>query len=63
MCPEKAQNTCFVIAPIGEESSEIRRRSDQILTHIIEPVAKECGYEEVIRADRISAPGMITGQQ
>ncbi|MBI4721799.1 MAG: hypothetical protein HY769_02165, partial [Candidatus Stahlbacteria bacterium] len=52
---------CFVIAPIGEEGSEIRRRSDQVLKHIIVPATKECGYE-TIRADSISEPGMITSQ-
>jgi len=52
---------CFVIAPIGEDDSDIRRRSDQIFNHIIIPVTEECGYE-AIRADKISKPGMITSQ-
>jgi hypothetical protein len=56
--PEK---TCFVISPIGEEGTEIRRRSDQILNHVIKPAAEECGYE-IIRADTISEPGLITNQ-
>lgn len=55
------KKTCFVIAPIGEAGSETRRRSDQVLKHIIEPCAEECGYE-AIRADRISEPGIITAQ-
>lgn len=60
--PKEANlKTCFVIAPIGEEGSEIRQRSDQVLTHIIKPVAEECGYEAV-RADEISEPGIITSQ-
>jgi len=50
-----------VIAPIGDEGSEIRRRSDQVLTHIIKPAAEECGYN-AIRADKISEPGIITSQ-
>ena len=53
--------TCFVIAPIGESDSEIRKRSDQVLRHIIAPAAKDCGYE-TIRADQISEPGIITTQ-
>jgi hypothetical protein len=53
--------TCFVIAPIGDENSEIRHRSDQIMRHIIEPAAQECGYR-AIRADSISKPGIITSQ-
>ena len=52
---------CFVIAPIGDEGSETRRRSDQILKHVISPATVECGYQ-VIRADKISEPGIITSQ-
>lgn len=52
---------CFVIAPIGEESSPERKRSDQILEHIIDPVAVSCGYT-TLRADKISEPGIITTQ-
>ena len=54
--------TCFVIAPIGDPDSEDRRRSDQILKYIIHPAAKEAGYDDAIRADKISEPGMITTQ-
>lgn len=52
---------CFVLAPIGEDGSDIRWRSDNALKHIIKPVAANCGYE-AIRADEISEPGMITHQ-
>jgi hypothetical protein len=52
---------CFVIAPIGDDGSHIRRRSDQVLTHIIDVAAKECDYE-TLRADKISEPGIITSQ-
>ena len=52
---------CFVIAPIGDEGSEIRKRSDTVFKYVIEPVAMECGYES-IRADHISEPGIITEQ-
>ncbi|MCE7699615.1 MAG: hypothetical protein K8E24_012670 [Methanobacterium paludis] len=55
------EKTCFVIAPLGEPESEIRKRSDKILRHIITPVAEECGYKTV-RADEISEPGIITSQ-
>jgi hypothetical protein len=53
--------SCFVIAPIGPEGSEVRDRSDKILRHIIEPVVEICGYEAV-RADAISEPGIVTHQ-
>jgi hypothetical protein len=52
---------CFVISPIGEEESETRKRSDQVLKHIITGPVHELGYE-VIRADKISEPGIITSQ-
>ena len=53
---------CFVIAPIGKDDSDIRKRSDQTLRHIIVPAATMCGYAEPIRADQISKPGIITAQ-
>jgi len=55
------EKVCFVISQIGEEGSEARRRSDQVLTHIIQIAAKQCGYT-VIRSDKISEPGIITSQ-
>jgi hypothetical protein len=61
MSEQEKKGICFVISPIGEEGTEIRRRADQVLKHIISPAAKECGYES-IRADTISEPGMITSQ-
>ena len=29
---------CFVVSPIGEEGSEIRKRADQVYKYIISPV-------------------------
>jgi hypothetical protein len=52
---------CFVISPIGENGSEIRKRADQVFKHVIEPAVGNCGYDAV-RADKISEPGMITSQ-
>lgn len=52
---------CFVICPIGEENSEIRKRSDQIFNYVIKPITEEFGYEAV-RAHEISEPGIITRQ-
>ena len=64
MTTEKLQNNCFVICPIGEPKTEIRKRSDKVYKFIINPIIKELeGYDlEVIRADRISSPGIITDQ-
>ncbi|MCE3234450.1 MAG: hypothetical protein K0Q50_630 [Vampirovibrio sp.] len=55
------QKKCFVIAPIGSKGSEIRRRSDKILKHIINPVIEEFDYS-AIRADSMDEPGVITSQ-
>lgn len=49
----KNQKTCFVVCPIGEEGSTIRKQSDQVLKYIIEPVCKEKGFE-AIRVDKIN---------
>ena len=59
---EQPKKRCFVIAPIGREATDIRKRSDQILRHVIEPVVRELGYQEAIRADRIADPGLISQQ-
>ncbi|MGE5458108.1 MAG: hypothetical protein ACM3RX_07120 [Methanococcaceae archaeon] len=53
---------CFVISPIGSDGSETRKRADQILKYVIEPAAKECGYDICVRADKLAEPGMITSQ-
>jgi CheY-like chemotaxis protein len=53
--------TCFFIAPIGQENSEIRRRSDQIFSYVIKPAVEKFGYK-VIRGDHIYQPGMINSQ-
>lgn len=55
------KKTCFIISPIGADGSDIRRRADQILKHVLKPAAQACGFE-AIRADEISEPGMITSQ-
>lgn len=51
---------CFVIAPIGTHDSDIRKRSDKVLRHVIKEALAE--IYEVTRADDIDAPGMITSQ-
>jgi hypothetical protein len=61
MATKEDKKICFVISPIGEEGSETRERSDQILKHIITSSVEELGYT-IIRADKISEPGIITTQ-
>lgn len=55
------QKSCFVIAPIGEEGSEVRLRSDWVLDSIIRPAVEPLGYRP-IRGDQISEPGDVMRQ-
>jgi hypothetical protein len=55
------EKLCFVISPIGDPDSETRKRSDQVLKHVVRPAVTSCGYKAV-RADEIDKPGMITSQ-
>lgn len=52
---------CFVLSPIGEEGSEYRKHADLVLSSLIEPALAQLDLKAV-RADKISVPGMITGQ-
>lgn len=61
MSKREEENTAFVISPIGDPGSEVRKRADLILKYLIEPSASECGYK-TLRADKISEPGIITSQ-
>jgi hypothetical protein len=55
------QSVCFYITPIGDEGSDQRKHSDLFLSSIIEPALAGFGLE-VVRADMIGQPGMITSQ-
>lgn len=55
------ESTCFYIAPIGDEGSEPRKHSDLFLGSIVEPALETFGLQ-VIRADSIDKPGIITRQ-
>lgn len=57
----RKKKSCFVIAPIGDDGSEARRRSDQVLKHIIRPAVEKKGYEAT-RADELAEPGLISSQ-
>ena len=54
-------NVCFFIAPIGSEDSEVRKHSDMMLKHLVEPAARQHGLK-VVRADQIAKSGLITQQ-
>jgi hypothetical protein len=55
------EQECFFIAPIGDEGSPERNRSDGVLEFIVERAAAELGLTAV-RSDQISEPGQITVQ-
>lgn len=52
---------CFYVTPIGSADSEERKHSDLFLSALVEPAVQEFALQ-VIRADQIGKPGMITGQ-
>ena len=54
-------NECFIICPIGDPMSEIRRCADRLLKHVLAPVLEENDYRAV-RADEIAKVGLITSQ-
>ncbi len=55
------ESTCFYIAPIGDDGSDIRKHSDLFLGSFVEP-ALESFKLNVVRADAIDKPGIITRQ-
>jgi hypothetical protein len=55
------ETTCFYITAIGAEHSEERKHSDLFLGNIVEPALQPFNLN-VIRADAIDKPGMITRQ-
>jgi len=55
------EKVCFVLSPIGDEGSEYRKHADLVLSSLIEPALAQLDLKAV-RADKISVPGMITGQ-
>jgi hypothetical protein len=55
----KWDSICFYVTAIGEEGSDARKHSDLFLSSLVEPALKELNLE-VVRADKIAEPGMIT---
>ena len=49
---------CFIISPIGESGSEIRRNADDLRDLIIKPVMELYGFD-VVRGDHRSEAGQI----
>lgn len=55
------QKKCFIITPIGDENSEIRRKAEGLIVAIIKPVLLSLGYDPII-PHKMTLPGSITDQ-
>ena len=55
----KDKKTCFIITPIGNVGSTIRRKTDGIIEEVIEPILNELNYEVVV-SHRIDESGSVT---
>jgi len=56
---DKNMKTCFVVSPVSDEGSEIRKNADTLLKYIIKPVCEDKGFD-VVRADQVNDAGSIT---
>jgi len=54
-------NVCFLVTPIGDEASDQRNHADLMLGSLIEPALATLNMR-LVRADKISTPGLITSQ-
>jgi len=52
---------CFIVTPIGEERSEIRRKADGLISSVIKPVLKRLDFKAIVPHE-INLPGSITTQ-
>jgi len=50
---------CFVVSPIGDPESDIRKNADKLFKYIIKPVCEECDFE-AIRVDQLNDANSIT---
>lgn len=58
----KGDGECFVIAPIGDSRSEVRRQTDGLLEEAIRPVVEEKLELKVTAAHQLPEAGSITRQ-
>ena len=50
---------CFVISPIGQPGSEVRKHADYVFKYIIKPAMADCGVD-AFRADQVVKIGKIS---
>lgn len=53
-------NRCFVISPIGETGSKIRKHMDMVFNSIIIPAFEDLDFKKPYRSDHDDDPGLIT---
>lgn len=58
---EENKKKCFVITPVGEDRSEIRRKADGLISAVIKPVLEKLNIEPVVPHE-MNMPGSITTQ-
>lgn len=58
---EEREKTCFIITPIGDENTTIRRHIDGMIDGVIFPILERKGYKMEV-AHRITTPGSINKQ-
>lgn len=51
--------TCFVVCPIGEEGTDIRKNSNKLLNHILKPICEKNGFN-CIRVDELNDSNSLT---
>lgn len=56
------KKSCFIITPIGEETSNIFRKTKGVIESVIKPVLIDYGFDEIKPAYEINITGMITTQ-
>ncbi len=55
------KKTCFIISPIGQEGSDIRKQADDVFDFLIAPALSRFSFE-IIRSDRIASTSKVSGQ-
>jgi len=50
---------CFVISPIGQDGSAVRKRADNVLKYLVKPVCEQLGFVAA-RADEIAHSSLIS---
>lgn len=60
-CEPQERDICFIITPIGDEGSVIRKKTDGLIDNVLDPICNELGMRAV-PAHNIDKIGSITNQ-